>query len=110
MSYNQLSQGAEPIRGRVSTPSALERSQCQIREGEHVALAKKIRGTCPAQWLCGFSLVDPEFLHQRNRERENIQDGNTDATDADILKRESAKENYQGGTTDATNADTLDID
>ena len=53
-------------------------------------MAKKIRGTCPAQWLCGFSLVDPEFLHQRNRERENIQDGTTDATNADILKREKA--------------------
>ena len=85
MSYNQLSYGAEPLRGRVSTPSALERSQCQIREGEHVALAKKIRGTCPAQWLCGFSLVDPKYQHQRNRERENIQDGTTDATDADTL-------------------------
>ena len=100
MSYNQLSYGAEPLRGRVSTPSALERSQCQIREGEHAALAKKIRGTCPAQWLCGFSLVDPESLHQRETLSANILWWNPVAIEPTPESKQERKrqENYQGGT------------
>ena len=73
-------------------------------------MAKKIRGTCPAQWLCGFSLVDPEFLHQRNLEREHtLVEPRCHRADTREQERDSAKRTIRVEPR-CHRADTLDND